>query len=151
MSADEIKIEQIDLKPYQSYVSPEVKAKQQFKYFNNTFIYISIRPEFTKKDSESKLNLRQFWTSDLKGWLAETKQDEENKLLKKTDVDKLELHKVYETYLIVKASELDEMKEVCKALSKRKEILACEYLDKKRVFGDKASLDEMSSFKSRVK
>ena len=43
------------------------------------------------------------------------------------------------------------MKEVCKALQKRKEILACEYLDRKRVFGDKASLDEMSSFKSRVK
>lgn len=33
----------------------------------------------------------------------------------------------------------------------RKEILAVEWLDKKKTFGDKASLDEMSSFKSRVK
>ena len=74
-----------------------------------------------------------------------------NKLLKNTDLDKVELHKVYESYLVVKTAELNEMKEVCKALQKRKEILACEYLDKKRVFGDKASLDEMSSFKSRVK
>ena len=30
-------------------------------------------------------------------------------------------------------------------------MLACEFLDKKRVFGDKASIDEMSSFKSKVK
>ena len=44
MSADEIKIEQIDLKPHQSYVSPEIKARAQFKYYNNTFVYISIRP-----------------------------------------------------------------------------------------------------------
>ena len=33
----------------------------------------------------------------------------------------------------------------------RKEVLAVEWLDKKKLFGDKASLDEMSSFKTRVK
>ena len=43
------------------------------------------------------------------------------------------------------------MKELCKALKKKPELLACEFLDKKRVFGDKASIDEMSSFKSKVK
>ena len=43
------------------------------------------------------------------------------------------------------------MREICKALKKKPEMLACEYLDKKRVFGDKASIDEMSSFKSKVK
>ena len=43
------------------------------------------------------------------------------------------------------------MVQLCKALKKRSEILACEYLDKKKMFGDKASIDEMSSFKSKVK
>jgi len=33
----------------------------------------------------------------------------------------------------------------------RKEVLAVEWLDKKKVFGDKASIEEMSAFKSRVK
>ena len=36
-------------------------------------------------------------------------------------------------------------------LAERKEVLAVEYLDKKRVFGMKASLEEMKSFKSKVK
>ena len=44
-----------------------------------------------------------------------------------------------------------DLKRVAKVLSKRKEVLAIEYLDKKRVFGEKASLREMSSFKSKVK
>ena len=43
------------------------------------------------------------------------------------------------------------MKELCKALKKKPELLACEFLDKKKVFGDKASINEMSSFKSKVK
>ena len=30
-------------------------------------------------------------------------------------------------------------------------MLAIEWLDKKKLFGDKANLDEMSAFKSRVK
>ena len=44
-----------------------------------------------------------------------------------------------------------QMKNLCKSLKKKSEMLACEYLDKKRVFGDKASIEEMSSFKSKVK
>ena len=43
------------------------------------------------------------------------------------------------------------MKSLCKALKKKTEVLACEYLDKKKVFGDKAGINEMSSFKSKVK
>lgn len=36
-------------------------------------------------------------------------------------------------------------------MKQRKEVLAIEWLDKKKLFGDKANLDEMSAFKSRVK
>ena len=51
----------------------------------------------------------------------------------------------------VTVGSINEMKNLCKALKKKTEMLACEFLDKKRVFGDKASIDEMSSFKSKVK
>ena len=44
-----------------------------------------------------------------------------------------------------------DFKKIANNLKKQKEILAVEWLDKKKVFGDKASLDEMSAFKSRVK
>ena len=43
-----------------------------------------------------------------------------------------------------------DAKKVAQQIAKRKEILAVEFLDKKKVFGEKASLDEMSSFKSKV-
>ena len=36
-------------------------------------------------------------------------------------------------------------------LKKRENILACEYLDKQVVFGNKATFNEMASFKSKVK
>ena len=43
------------------------------------------------------------------------------------------------------------MNKIANNLKQRKEVLAVEWLDKKKVFGDKASIDEMSSFKSKVK
>ena len=43
------------------------------------------------------------------------------------------------------------MNKIANNLKQRKEVLAVEWLDKKKVFGDKASIDEMSSFKTKVK
>lgn len=49
------------------------------------------------------------------------------------------------------ADQLKDLKRVSEVIAQRKEVLAVEYLDKKNVFGKKASVDEMSSFKSKVK
>jgi len=43
------------------------------------------------------------------------------------------------------------LKKIANNLKLRKEVLAVEWLDKKKLFGDKASIEEMSAFKSRVK
>jgi len=53
--------------------------------------------------------------------------------------------------VIFKVGSLKDQQKIANNLKFRKEVLAVEWLDKKKVFGDKASLDEMSSFKSRVK
>ena len=44
----------------------------------------------------------------------------------------------------------DNLRKACEALSKRKEVLACEYLQKKKIFGVHSDLNEMAKFKSKV-
>eukprot|EP00354_Favella_ehrenbergii_P011555 CAMPEP_0170464664 /NCGR_PEP_ID=MMETSP0123-20130129/9303_1 /TAXON_ID=182087 /ORGANISM="Favella ehrenbergii, Strain Fehren 1" /LENGTH=61 /DNA_ID=CAMNT_0010730377 /DNA_START=518 /DNA_END=703 /DNA_ORIENTATION=- len=44
-----------------------------------------------------------------------------------------------------------DFKKIANNLKQQKEVLAVEWLDKKKIFGDKASIEEMSAFKSRVK
>lgn len=34
------------------YMSPELKAKQNFKFYNNTFLYVTIRDSYLKSDSD---------------------------------------------------------------------------------------------------
>ena len=92
MSAEEVKIEKIDITPTTTYVSPEVKKRQQFKYYNNTYTYITFRPSFLKtEEGGKKPNLKTLWNDDIVKWLKEMKADEEKKLLDKTDVDKIKL------------------------------------------------------------
>ena len=79
------------------------------------------------------------------------KEDPDDKLFGDLDVDQIKIQKIFEAHLSVTTGSIKEMKELCKALKKKTELLACEFLDKKRIFGDKASIDEMSSFKSKVK
>jgi hypothetical protein len=62
------------------------------------------------------------------------------------------LRKVFDTHMMVLVNiKQTSLSKLAKKLAERKEVLAVEYLDKKRVFGMKASLDEMKSFKSKVK
>ena len=73
-------------------MSPEVKKRQQFKYFNNTYTYITFRPSFLKtEEGEKKPNLKSLWNDDIVTWLKEMKANEENELLSKTDIDKIKL------------------------------------------------------------
>ena len=46
---------------------------------------------------------------------------------------------------------IEDLVTVANILKTRPEVLAVEYLDRKRIFGDKANISEMSKFKSKVK
>jgi len=35
------------------YMSPEMKAKQNYRYYNNTFLYVSLREPYLKLTSEA--------------------------------------------------------------------------------------------------
>ena len=85
------------------------------------------------------------------------------------DIDKLVIHKTYQSYMIIDIGGDDGMEaqlrpnsvssasmtikgqQFCSALKKSEVVLACEYLDKQKVFGNKATVNEMASFKSKVK
>ena len=61
------------------------------------------------------------------------------------------LRKVFDTHMMVLANvKQKSLKKLAEKLASQKEVLAVEYMNKKRVFGMKASLDEMKSFKSKV-
>ena len=44
-----------------------------------------------------------------------------------------------------------DLKTVAELIKTMPQVLAVEYLDSKRIFGDKANLQEMQKFKSKVK
>ena len=86
------------------------------------------------------------------------------------NVDQIQVHKVFPSYLIVSLDQADHSdsepdhsnfissasmtvkgQQFCSVLKRLEITLACEYLDKKRVFGTKATVSEMASFKSKVK
>ena len=157
METSDVKIEKIDIQPTSTYISPEVKRRQQFKHYNNTYAYISIRPSFLKAENGERKSLRQLWNNDFVPWLQNAVkenleiEEEDDRPFGHLDVDQIKIQKIFDSYMTVTTGSILEMKNLCKALKKKSEMLACEYLDKKRVFGDKASIDEMSSFKSKVK
>ena len=78
-------------------------------------------------------------------------EDEDDRPFGQLEVDQIKVQKIFDSHMSVTVGSINQMKNLCKALKKKPEMLACEFLDKKRVFGDKASIDEMSSFKSKVK
>ena len=77
-------------------------------------------------------------------------QDFEGKL-EGVDLSKIKVKKAFETYISFTVDDQKNMNKIANNLKKRKEVLAVEWLDKKKVFGDKASIEEMSSFKTKVK
>ena len=74
-----------------------------------------------------------------------------NELFGELNVEKIEIKKIAGQTITVTTGSIREMRALCTALKKKTEMLACEFLEKKKIFGDKASIDEMSSFKSKVR
>ena len=141
------------------YISPEAKRQNQYKFFNNTRLYVTFRKEFLqeplpdepqlKADKRAKLKVKTLFNSVIIDELQKKEGSEElREDFKTKDVS---VKKIDTDHIVVALKDLLDLKRVAKVLSKRNEVLAIEYLDKKRVFGEKASLREMSSFKSKVK
>ena len=61
------------------------------------------------------------------------------------------LKQAFDSHVVITVDDLKDQKKIANNLKLRKEVLAVEWLDKKKLFGDKATIDEMSAFKSRVK
>ena len=53
--------------------------------------------------------------------------------------------------MVIKLNDKADLQKVANNLKQLKEVLAVEWLYKKKLYGDRASIDEMSSFKSKQK
>lgn len=71
--------------------------------------------------------------------------------LKAQSLEKFKLNKSFKQHIQVKMRTLDDLKPAAHALKSLESVLAVEYLDKQLVFGLRASIDEMSTFKSKVR
>ena len=134
----------------QTYVSPDVQRMKEFKFYNNTYAYITIREKFTVQEDGEKVSLRSLWNDDIVPWLI-AREEEKDLPFFELEVDKISIKKVAGRTITVTTGLMRETQALCRALAKKTEILACEYLRKKRIFGEKASVDEMSAHKSKVK
>ena len=61
------------------------------------------------------------------------------------------LRKAFDDHMQLTVSSLDDLRPAAELLKELPDVLAVEFLDRKNVFGIKASIDEMSKFKSKVK
>lgn len=66
----------------QGFVSQEVKDQQLFKYYNNTFFYVSFRERFLRNKSVKEL-------------VKEVVLDELSRFSDQVEVDKIEVNKTY--------------------------------------------------------
>ena len=128
-------------------MSPEGKKRQDYKYFNNTIIYVAFREvsirepqaEDTKIGEEFKSKVRLLYNAKIKPDLEEI------------GLQGFKLKKVFENHVQVQLASLDDIKPAAKKLKYNQHVLAVEFLDQKNVFGMKASVEEMAKFKSNVK
>lgn len=63
----------------------------------------------------------------------------------------MRVKKLFQTYAVFELGDLSELKVAAELLAKRPEVLATEWLQRKRLFGIQADLDEMAKFKSKIK
>ncbi len=133
-----MKAEQVLFNEENSYVSPEVLAQREYKFYNNTYIYISIRDQF-------------LGDGDKGGEVRKLYNDLIRPALENTGLKDFKLKKVFDSHLQVALADLDEIKPAVRALKELPEILAVEYLMKKNVFGVKATIKEMAKFRPKIK
>lgn len=86
-----------------------------FKYYNNSYFYVSFREQFLKDKSVSDL-------------IQEVVMAELEKFKDQVNTTAIEIDKTYQTYAVLKLGSKDELRTAAELLSKRKEILACEFL-----------------------
>ena len=154
---DQLKMEVIEMKEgsdgFHSYVSPELKKQQQFKFFNNTYMYVSFREKFIAQPgesaSETKLSVRELYRTVVSEYLKNAQSNEGK--LKDVDLEKLTFKQAYASHVTFTVGDQNDFKKIANNLKQREEIMAVEWLDRKKVFGHKATIEEMSAFKSKVK
>ena len=64
---------------------------------------------------------------------------------------KVKVKKIYKTYAIFELEHQEELKQAADILSQRDEILACEWLQKRIIYGINAQLPEMAKFKTKIR
>ena len=61
------------------------------------------------------------------------------------------LRKAFDDHMQITISNLEDLRKAASIIKELPDVLAVEFLDRKNVFGSKATIDEMSKFKSKVK
>jgi hypothetical protein len=61
------------------------------------------------------------------------------------------LRKAFDDHLQLTVASLDDLRQAAELIKELPDVLAVEFLDRKNLFGSKATIDEMSKFRSKVK
>ena len=120
----------------QGYLSEEVKLQQVYHHYNNTKLFVTFK-EKNLKNQKAKDLANTFVRDILKQY--------------PTNFTKVSVKKVYQTYVIFELGALTELKQAADLLVKQDAILACEWLQQRRLFGISADISEMAKFKSKIK
>ena len=118
------------------YVSDEVKEQQQFHHYNNTNFFVTFRGKYLKQTP-----IKELAHNVIKPFLVSS-----------GTVKSLKVKKIYQSYVIYEVSDLAELRPAADLLtSQREEVLACEWLNKRRIFGVHADIGEMAKFKTKIR
>jgi len=76
---DEIKVERIKMEPgmFKTYESPETKKERNFKFYNNTFMYVSFRDQYVAKAGEvttERMNVRSLYQEVVADYLKNAQE-----------------------------------------------------------------------------
>lgn len=110
-----------------------------YHFYNNTNLYVTFRNKYLKDITSKQLG------NQMLQELA--KEGTEGTF----NMSGIRVKKLYPSYVVIEMSSLNELKPAADILSKRQEVLGLEWLQKKRLFGVRADLDEMASFKTKIK
>jgi hypothetical protein len=126
----------------------ELKEQEEFKFYDNTNMYVTFRKNYI--EGSGKGAARPMFKQVVMDELKDDKNAEE---LKKYSVDigLIKLKMSFAQYIIIEVGRTLDHATISRILAKRPEILAVEFLNKKIKYGANATLDEMTSFKSKVK
>jgi len=138
---DAFKVSEMGEIEVETFMSPELKKQLDFKFYNNTNLFVSLRADYLRRDDGLAVidatAVRDFFNQHI---------------IYKVDAKfKPKLRKVFDSHLQMSIGSIADLKTVAELIKTMPQVLAVEYLDSKRIFGDKASLQEMQKFKSKVK